>query len=187
MAPPGRASYEWHVIHAALPLGEVLSDANDLDRQFEAKGLVYHDPKADAWLTAIGGRLAPPAPERVTYKFRFLRDAMVNAFALPNGSIYVNTGLVAAMRNESELAAVLSHEITHVIDRHSYLQNRSTRKKTVAIDVIAAAGSVGGAFPFGAAIAASAQASQVFIIASVYGYSREPLALQHRATGCLLA
>ena len=68
---------------------------------------------------------------------------MINAFALPNGSIYVNTGLLAILDNESELASVIGHEITHVMHRHAYLANRSMRKKMVAIDILQAAGTVG--------------------------------------------
>jgi len=99
------------------------------------------------------------------------------AFALPNGSIYVNTGLVASMEDEAGLAVVLAHEITHVEKRHSYRQNRSIRKKAVVMDIISAASSVAGYFPtgaaFGCSVAFGSTLSQVLVVASVYGYSRE--------------
>jgi predicted Zn-dependent protease len=160
------------------PDEKLLEQADELDRQFEKKGLVYHDAKADAYLNTVGGRLVGSAvPERLAFRFHILRDPMVNAFALPNGSIYVNTGLVAAMRNEAELAAVLAHEITHATNRHTYLQNRSMRKKAVAMDVIAIAASGAGYFPvgvaFGAGIAVAGEVSQIVLIATVFGYSRE--------------
>src|SRR5262249_52894121 len=95
---------------------KLLEDANELDRQFEKKGLVYHDPAAEDYLVRIAKNLLAGAqpPDRVSYRFHILRDPMVNAFALPNGSIYVNTGLIAALENEGQLASVLGHEITHV-------------------------------------------------------------------------
>ena len=131
---------------------KLLEEANELDRQFEKKGLVYHDLVAEPYLEKVGEGLiqGAPAPDRVTYRFHILRDPMVNAFALPNGSIYVNTGLVAVMENEAELASVLAHEITHVTDRHTYILNRSIRKKTVTMEVIAGAAGAAGYFPVGA-------------------------------------
>jgi predicted Zn-dependent protease len=65
----------------------------------------------------------------VSWKFRVARDPQPNAFALPNGSIYVTTGLMTLIDNESQLAAVLAHELTHVMRRHTYAANRSNRKK----------------------------------------------------------
>jgi predicted Zn-dependent protease len=63
-------------------------------------------------------------PEKVTYRFLVLREPMVNAFALPNGSIYITTGLLALLENEAQLAGILGHEA------HPYFENRSLRKKT---------------------------------------------------------
>jgi predicted Zn-dependent protease len=60
---------------------------------------------------------------------------MVNAFALPNGAIYLNVGLLARLENEAQLAHVLSHEIAHVVQRHSLHQNRSRRATVVAAHV----------------------------------------------------
>ena len=80
-------------------------------------------------------------PENVLWRFRAIRDLEINAFALPNGSIYVTTGLLSRMENEAQLAGVLAHEVTHVTNRHTYLEYRSARKKMVAIDVMVAAAS----------------------------------------------
>jgi len=158
---------------------KIHEQADEMDRQFEKRGLVYRNPQAEAYLERMGagllGKDAPP--DRVAYKFRILRDPMVNVFALPNGSIYVNTGLLAALKNEAQLAGVLSHEITHVINRHTYLADRSIRKKTVTAEVIAAAGAGAGYFPIGPLFASTASfaanVSHVFIVATVFGYSRD--------------
>ena len=165
--------------HFSPPDEKLLEDANELDRQFAAKGLLFDDPKAEEYVEKIGSGLlgGARAPERVTYRFRILRDPMVNAFALPNGSIYVNTGLVAVLENEAELASILGHEITHVSDRHTYLLNHNLRKKAVTLDVLAAVGGVGGYFPAGAifasSIALAADVSQVLVVSTVYGYSQD--------------
>jgi predicted Zn-dependent protease len=52
------------------------------------------------------------------YQFAVLNDKSINAFALPGGPIFVHTGLLAAIDNESQLAGVLAHEMSHVALRH---------------------------------------------------------------------
>lgn len=153
---------------------KIFDEANELDQKLEKQGLVDRDSTAQAYLENIGNRLIGDAPplERVNFRFRIVRDPVENAFALPNGSVYVNSGLVAAVRNEAQLAAVLSHEIIHVTKRHEYLEFRSIRKKNVAVDILALAG---GAAPGIAGIAtlAASLTGQLLIVSSVYGYSRD--------------
>jgi beta-barrel assembly-enhancing protease len=161
------------------PDEKLLEEANELDRQFEQKGLLYRDPTAQEYLDRIGKNLISGAspPDRVVYRFRILRDPMVNAFALPNGSIYVNTGLIAALENEAQLASVMGHEITHVAARHEYTLNRNIRKKTVTLEVIAAIAGAGGFVPagavFGITLTVASRVSEVFVVSTVYGYSRD--------------
>ena len=85
-----------------------------LTLQVGADGLVLADEPANAYLRRIGQSLIPRGLvlERVSWKFRALRDPQPNAFALPNGSIYVTTGLMTLLDNESQLAAIIAHELT---------------------------------------------------------------------------
>ena len=119
---------------------ELLEQVELLDRRFERDGMVLEDEATNAYLLRIGRVLIPKglAIENVTWKFRALRDPQPNAFALPNGSIYVTTGLLSLLDNESQLAAVLAHELTHVMRRHTYMHNRSNRKKFLSMNIIAA-------------------------------------------------
>ena len=118
------------------------AEADAVDAQYEKRGLVLHDPDLPAYIDSIGNRVLGdrPVPEKVTYRFMVLRDPMVNAFALPNGSVYITTGLLALLENEAQLAGVLGHETAHVYERHPYLENRSIRKKVVTINILAIAG-----------------------------------------------
>jgi predicted Zn-dependent protease len=77
------------------------------------------DPEVVEYLNSLGDRLvaASPAPYR-HFRFFLVRDASINAFALPGGYIGVHTGLISAARDESELAGVLAHEIAHVTQSH---------------------------------------------------------------------
>ena len=154
---------------------ELLAQINLLDQRFEKEGLVYHDAALDAYLDRVGKAvLTDKEIENVNWKFRALRDPVPNAFALPNGSIYINTGLLALLEEEGQLASILAHEITHVIERHTYQQNRSIRKKVMAINILNTIGAwnpVGG--PAGMAIDLIASISPFMLVLSVFGYSRE--------------
>jgi beta-barrel assembly-enhancing protease len=154
---------------------ELLSEIKLLDERFEKEGVVYHDNVLDAYLNRVGmAVVADKKLENVEWRFRALRDSVPNAFALPNGSIYINTGLLALLDDENQLAAVIAHEITHVTERHTYLRNRSLRKKVLAINIINTIGNwnpVGG--PAGLAISLIATVSPFMLAISVLGYSRD--------------
>ncbi len=167
---------------------QVLQDSKAIDEQYLKKGLVLQDPQLQPYLDSIGKRIIGnrPIPEQVEFKFMVLRDPMVQAFALPNGSVYVTTGLLSLLEDESQLAAVLGHETAHVFERHGYLENRSVRKKVLTLNIlqiVAAAAPTGGSFSqgvqlFGAAVQLGAAVSSEVIVASVFGYSRE---MEHQA------
>lgn len=154
---------------------ELLAQINLLDQRFEKEGVVYHQAALDAYLDRVGRAvLADKELENVNWKFRALRDPVPNAFALPNGSIYINTGLLALLEEEGQLASILAHEVTHVAKRHTYQQNRSIRKKVLAINILNMIGAwnpVGGAA--GLAIDLIATVSPFMLALSVFGYSRE--------------
>ncbi|HZV55294.1 MAG TPA: M48 family metalloprotease [Rhodocyclaceae bacterium] len=77
------------------------------------------DPEVIGYLNRLGRRLASQSDEvRQDFEFFALRDATLNAFAMPGGYIGVHTGLILSAQSESELASVLAHEISHVTQRH---------------------------------------------------------------------
>src|SRR5438477_3756511 len=75
---------------------ELLDQIDLLDRRFDRDGLVLEGEATNAYLERIGNSLVPKGLtlDRVKWRFRVLRDPQPNAFALPNGSIYVTTGLM---------------------------------------------------------------------------------------------
>jgi beta-barrel assembly-enhancing protease len=125
---------------------ELHAKAGQTDRDFEDKGLVLDDPRTTAYVTSVATAVLPsgPPPERVEWRFRVLRDPIANAFALPNGSVYINSGLLVVLENEAQLASVLAHEETHVLNRHGYFENRSRRKKVLAAHIFSVTGAVIG-------------------------------------------
>jgi predicted Zn-dependent protease len=155
---------------------ELLEQADLLDQRYEKEGMVYHDPALNAYVTQVGLSMLPAgsAPEHVNWHFYILRDPIANAFASPNGSIYVNTGLLSLLENEDQLASVLAHEITHVTDRHAYLGYRDYRKKSAAISFAQfAARMAPGGSNWGASIQLASLMVPVVMAASINGYRRE--------------
>lgn len=94
-------------------LGDEIMASIRIDRDY------LDDPEITDYLNDLGYRLASHSPAvRQEFQFFLVRDAALNAFALPGGYIGVHTGLIVAAQNESELAGVLSHEIAHVAQKH---------------------------------------------------------------------
>jgi predicted Zn-dependent protease len=154
---------------------EVLEQSDLLDRRLERDGLVLANEPVNAYLSGIGKSLIPKglSIERVTWKFHAVRDPQPNAFALPNGSIYVTTGLLTLIDNESQLAAIIAHELTHVMRRHTYQHNRSNRKKFMTMNIMAAIGAYSPMGVVGAVITVVTTVAPFIMVATMYGYSRD--------------
>lgn len=88
-------------------------------RQIRASAPIVGDPVLNAYLHDIGTRLVRNTNDvKFPFKFFWVNQDQINAFAFFGGHVGVNTGLIAETRNESELASVLAHEIAHVSQRH---------------------------------------------------------------------
>ncbi|MEM7280497.1 MAG: M48 family metalloprotease [Pseudomonadota bacterium] len=80
---------------------------------------ILDDPELNEYIQTIGDRIVAFSDNEDTeFNFFVVDDPRINAFALPGGFIGINTGLIAATRNESELASVVAHEIAHVTQKH---------------------------------------------------------------------
>jgi beta-barrel assembly-enhancing protease len=80
---------------------------------------LVQDPLAIRYLNQLGLRIAQTSERpNVPYRFYIVNSAVVNAFALPGGHIYVTRGLIDRTDNAAELSAVLAHEVGHVAARH---------------------------------------------------------------------
>src|SRR6476469_6014744 len=91
--------------------------------QVEREMEVVKNPEVEGWLNQIGQKLAKtPEANAYPYYFKLVNDESINAFALPGGPMYVHTGLITAAANESQVAGVLAHEMSHVALRHGAAQ-----------------------------------------------------------------
>ncbi len=76
------------------------------------------DPELSAYVSRVGQRLAAVSDRKLPYEFKVLNNSVPNAWAMPGGKITVNRGLLTELQSESELAAVLGHEIVHAAAKH---------------------------------------------------------------------
>ena len=97
----------------------------------------YEDPKLEGLLNQVVASLvaASERPE-VQYRVTILNSASINAFALPSGQLYVTRGLIALADDTSELASVLSHEMSHVIARHAAMREDQARQVALVSRVV---------------------------------------------------
>ncbi len=99
------------------------------------------------YVADLGTSLLPAGPRGTTHplEFRFyvVEDPSINAQALPDGTVLVNTGLLGVVDNEAELAFTMSHEIAHVLQAHSWREANETRGARVGLLI---AGLAGAAF-----------------------------------------
>lgn len=150
-----------------------LKDEKELGEKFNvlirSKLPIVQDVEIVDYVTSIVNRLSrslPPQPFPFTTSV--IRHNAVNAFACPGGYIFVHTGLILAMNNESEVAGVIAHEMAHVTQRHIARRIESSQYVTL----LSVLGALAGAFLGGqggtAALAGSMAAGQ----AAMLNYSR---------------
>jgi len=90
-----------------------------LSMQVESSARLVTDPVINEYVNRIGQNLVRHSDARVPFSIKILDNQEVNAFALPGGFFYVDSGLILAADNEAELAGVMAHEIAHVAARHA--------------------------------------------------------------------
>ena len=97
------------------------------------------------YVSELGLFLLPPSAQTTArpleFRFFVVEDSSINASALPDGTVLVNTGLLAAVSNEAQLAFVLSHEIAHALQAHHWREVRETRGKRIGLIIAGIAGS----------------------------------------------
>jgi|SRR5579862_547538 len=100
-------------------------------------GGVYEDPQLHEEIGKLVNRLVA-ASERpnLKYEVTILNSPAINAFALPNGRLYVTRGLIALANDRSELASVLAHEMGHVIARHAEIREEQARQAAIVGHVV---------------------------------------------------
>ena len=106
---------------------------------------VIRDPTLTAYVNVVGKRLMASQEAKASgfpFTFEVLADPTINAFALPGGPMFINTGLLRAVDNEAQLAGVMGHEMSHVILRHG--TNQASKANLIELPAMLAGQIAGG-------------------------------------------
>src|SRR3989449_1997068 len=110
---------------------QLMKNAAALEDLFRQRGYRYENRELESLVARTGARLAPkPTDDYIHYRFFITRDCDANAFTLPDGQVYITTGLLALLDNEAQLAATLAHEVQHAAASCASL-SRSARRPVV--------------------------------------------------------
>ena len=93
-----------------------------LAQEIEREAKIVTDPVIAEYVNRVGQNIVRNSDVKVPVSIKVVDSEEVNAFALPGGFFFVNTGLIMRAENEAELAAVMSHEIAHIAARHGTRQ-----------------------------------------------------------------
>jgi predicted Zn-dependent protease len=99
--------------------------------QVRAQLKTMKDPGLQAYVERVGRSLVPKwvDPQQFQFTFTLVEDPTLNAFAMPDGTVVVHSGLLAVLENEAQLATVLGHEIAHTTHRHGFRGLKDQQKK----------------------------------------------------------
>src|SRR3989442_3611076 len=112
----GRGMGNWYSLESEIRMGK------EYAQQVEASVKLIQDPVVTEYVNRIGQNLVRNSDAQVPFTIKVIDSDEVNAFALPGGFFYVNSGLILAADEEAELAGVMAHEIAHVAARHAHRQ-----------------------------------------------------------------
>jgi beta-barrel assembly-enhancing protease len=107
-----------------------------LAQEVERTSKMIDDPVVTEYVNRVGQNLVRNSDAQVPFTIKVIDSDEVNAFALPGGFFYVNSGLILRAQEESELAGVMAHEISHVTARHGTKQ--ATKADLIQIGAMAA-------------------------------------------------
>jgi beta-barrel assembly-enhancing protease len=89
-----------------------------LAQEVERQAKIVDDPLISEYVNRMGQNLVRNSDAKVPFTFQVIENEVPNAFALPGGYVFVNTGLIEIAEEEDELAGAMAHEIAHVAARH---------------------------------------------------------------------
>jgi hypothetical protein len=124
----GRGMGNWYSLESEIRMGKQYA------MQVEQGVKLVQDPVVTEYVNRIGQNLVRNSDAQVPFTIKVIDSDEVNAFALPGGFFYVNSGLLLAADEEAELAGVMAHEIAHVAARH--MTRQMTRAQWANIGTI---------------------------------------------------
>jgi len=146
-------AYKAEKLPAAQDEAELWERASGHENRRRNEGVVFRDRHVEEYLESLAGRLLGHSIDHlgITPDFVLVADPVLSAWAYPYGTIGIHTGLLARMDNEAQFAAILAHEISHFLQRHSYremLQRKTQSKVGKGLGLLASLAMVKGTGSF---------------------------------------
>src|SRR5206468_3326458 len=116
----------WYSLERQISIGKQYSD------EVEMTSRLVSDHEITEYVNRIGQNLVRNSDSLVPFTIKVIESDDINAFALPGGFFYVDSGLILAAENEAELAGVMAHEIAHVAACHVARQNTRGKMMNMA-------------------------------------------------------
>ncbi|MDD5711311.1 MAG: M48 family metalloprotease [Smithellaceae bacterium] len=140
------------ICYGAFTVEDEKKVGKEFYEKMSSSNVIVTDERVNEYITRLGELILSHSQKApFDYRFFVIKSSSVNAFATPGGYVYVNSGLLALLDNESELAGVLAHEIAHVNARHI----ASIIDKSQKVNIATLAAILAGAFLGGGEIAAA--------------------------------
>jgi len=127
-----------------ISLDKEIAMGRQLSAEIERQVKLIDDPTINEYVNRVGQNLVRNSDAKVPFTIKVVESDEINAFALPGGFFYVNSGLILAADDESELAGVMAHEIAHVAARHGTEQASKAELINFASIPLIFMGGVGG-------------------------------------------
>ena len=134
----GRGLGNWYSVETDIKMGKQYAQMVD------SSSKLINDPIVTEYVNRLGQNIVRNSDAQVPFTFKIIDSDVVNAFSLPGGFVYINTGTILAADEEAELAGVMAHEIAHVCARHATRQlTRAQYANFATIPLIFVGGGIG--------------------------------------------
>jgi beta-barrel assembly-enhancing protease len=134
----GRGLGNWYSLETEIKMGR------EYAQMIDSTVKLVQDPIVTEYVNRVGQNIVRNSDSKVVFTIKVIDASEVNAFALPGGFLYLNSGLLLATDEEAELAGVMAHEVAHVAARHAVRQmTRSHFANIASIPLIFVGGGVG--------------------------------------------
>jgi predicted Zn-dependent protease len=134
----GKGLGNWYSLESEIRMGKQYA------QMVESSARMVQDPVIGEYVNRVGQNLVRNSDAKVPFTIKVIDSDDINAFALPGGFFYVNSGLILAADEEAELAGVMAHEIAHVAARHATRQmTRGNMVNIASIPLIFVGGGIG--------------------------------------------
>ncbi|HEY7555221.1 MAG TPA: M48 family metalloprotease [Candidatus Binatia bacterium] len=146
--------------------GRIWREARELQSRLDRSALIDED--VSGYVNQVASKIVPGEVKRaIEVRVKVMKHPAPNAFALPHGAVYVHSGFLARMDNEAQLAAVLAHEISHIIHRHALQTFRNVKQAAAVASTLAVIGAPAGLPGAGVILLGTVGA-----LAAISGYSQ---------------